>query len=294
MPTDWESTVMPTSAASHSSSTIDAVADAPGGKGLHCRGLLSVRIGGLSSDSAVGSGRLATFGAQPSCRRLLDPPVVRRSIAPAADAGPGSEPRHRAGTRRRCRSAPSAMMAGWSIRDRLVPLDGAFNFRDLGGYPAADGRRHPMGEAVPQRHPPRAHRRDVDRLRSLGLATIVDLRTAARARADRTGAAGPEPDASGICRSIGGRRGGEADGQRPAPAGDDLAERYLWYLDVGAAALVEALTLLAEPANYPAGLPLRGGQGPHRGAGRPGARHPGRGARGHRGRLRDHRRTGWS
>jgi len=31
----------------------------------------------------------------------------------------------------------------------------------------------------------------------------------------------------------------------PAPAGDDLAERYLWYLDVGRASLVQALTLLA-------------------------------------------------
>ena len=28
----------------------------------------------------------------------------------------------------------------------------------------------------------------------------------------------------------------------PAPAGDDLAERYLWYLDVGRDSLVAALT----------------------------------------------------
>ena len=76
----------------------------------------------------------------------------------------------------------------------------------------------------------------------------------------------------------------------PAPAGEDLAERYLWYLDVGRQSLVDALALVSRAGQPAAGLPLRGRQGPDRGAGRPGARHPGRGRRGHRGRLRDHRR----
>jgi protein-tyrosine phosphatase len=46
------------------------------------------------------------------------------------------------------------------------------------------------------------------------------------------------------------RGSGEAVGA-PAPAGDDLAERYLWYLDTGREALVEALALVAESANHP-------------------------------------------
>jgi protein-tyrosine phosphatase len=44
--------------------------------------------------------------------------------------------------------------------------------------------------------------------------------------------------------------GGEAVGA-PAPAGDDLAERYLWYLDTGREALVAALGLVADPTNHP-------------------------------------------
>jgi hypothetical protein len=44
--------------------------------------------------------------------------------------------------------------------------------------------------------------------------------------------------------------GGESRGIL-APAGDDIANRYLWYLDVGRAALVEALGVLGDASNYP-------------------------------------------
>ena len=37
----------------------------------------------------------------------------------------------------------------------------------------------------------------------------------------------------------------------PTPPGEELGERYLWYLDGGRQALVDALTLVAEPANLP-------------------------------------------
>ena len=37
----------------------------------------------------------------------------------------------------------------------------------------------------------------------------------------------------------------------PAPAGEDLSERYLWYLEVGRQSLVDALGLLADPASLP-------------------------------------------
>jgi hypothetical protein len=47
-------------------------------------------------------------------------------------------------------------------------------------------------------------------------------------------------------------REGEGDAVvAPAPGGDDLSERYLWYLDVGRQALVDALRLLGEPASFP-------------------------------------------
>ena len=47
-------------------------------------------------------------------------------------------------------------------------------------------------------------------------------------------------------------RDGEGEAMAaPAPAGEDLAERYLWYLDVGRQSLVEALELVSEPARLP-------------------------------------------
>ena len=60
---------------------------------------------------------------------------------------------------------------------RLIPLSGAFNFRDLGGYPTGDGgstrwqvlfRSDTIHELTED---------DVELLASMGLSTIIDLRT---------------------------------------------------------------------------------------------------------------------
>lgn len=76
-------------------------------------------------------------------------------------------------------------------RHRQVALDGARNVRDLGGLPAAGGRQTRRG--VVYRADTLAHLSDADvaRLATLGLRTVVDLRTAQeRARApDRLPAA---------------------------------------------------------------------------------------------------------
>jgi hypothetical protein len=70
-------------------------------------------------------------------------------------------------------------------RDRFLALAGAYNFRDLGGYPTADGlvtrwRRlfrsdalHHMSEG------------DIVLLREVGLAEVIDLRTSSEE--ERTG-----------------------------------------------------------------------------------------------------------
>jgi protein-tyrosine phosphatase len=136
--------------------------------------------------------------------------------------------------------------------DRLVPLDGAFNFRDLGGYRGAGGsltrwgllfRSDTLHELTPS---------DVDRLRSMGLATVVDLRTAGELERTGRGLLGPEPIGYRHLSVIGEGPGGDAVGEAMAgPSVDDLTARYLWYLEVGGAALAEALTLLGEPADYP-------------------------------------------
>ena len=63
-------------------------------------------------------------------------------------------------------------------RERLVALAGAFNFRDLGGYPAGDGRRTRWGRLFRSDTLHELTEADVGVLRSLGLATMIDLRTA--------------------------------------------------------------------------------------------------------------------
>ena len=83
----------------------------------------------------------------------------------------------------------------------------------------------------------------------MGLSTIVDLRTSAELERTGRGLLGPEPIDYRHLSVI-----QDAEGEAmaaPAPAGEDLSERYLWYLDVGRQPLVDALTLFAEPARLP-------------------------------------------
>ncbi len=132
---------------------------------------------------------------------------------------------------------------------RLVPLAGAFNFRDLGGYPSGDGRSTRWGRLFRSDTLHELNDTDVALLSSLGLATIIDLRTPVEL--DRTGRGPLGGHPIGFHHlSVIGDGGGEAMGA-PAPPGEDLSERYLWYLDCGRSALATALTLLADPANHP-------------------------------------------
>ena len=84
----------------------------------------------------------------------------------------------------------SGARSGYSstVMQRLIALEGCLNFRDLGGYPTADGRlvrwrRMFRSDAL---HGLTAT--DVGRLRDeIGLATVVDLRSTAELRADGDG-----------------------------------------------------------------------------------------------------------
>jgi protein-tyrosine phosphatase len=136
-------------------------------------------------------------------------------------------------------------------RERLVTLVGAFNFRDLGGYRGRDGRATRWGQLFRSDTLHELTQRDVEVLRSLGLATIVDLRTARELGHTGRGPLASEPIAYrhlSVIKDGGG--GGETVGA-PATPGEELGERYLWYLDEGRPALVEALRLLTEPAHLP-------------------------------------------
>lgn len=132
---------------------------------------------------------------------------------------------------------------------RLVPLSGAFNFRDLGGYRAADGRTTRWGRLFRSDTLHELTDSDVAVLRSLGLSTVVDLRTSRELERTGRGPLAPEPMAFHHLSLI--KEGGGEAMAAPVEEGDDLAERYLWYLEVGRTALVDALTLLSDQANLP-------------------------------------------
>ena len=60
---------------------------------------------------------------------------------------------------------------------RHVPLDGQTNFRDLGGYETIDGRVVKWGEIYRSGELPRLSDKDLDRIESLGLRTVVNFLT---------------------------------------------------------------------------------------------------------------------
>ena len=139
---------------------------------------------------------------------------------------------------------------------RLVPLEGSFNFRDLGGYPGEGGRTTRWGRLFRSDALHELTGGDVAVLRSLGLRTVVDLRTARELHRSGRGPLEPEPvdfhHLEVVREDVPGAPPADAEAVgAPAPPGDDLAERYLWYLDVGRDALVAAFALLADADRYP-------------------------------------------
>ena len=66
---------------------------------------------------------------------------------------------------------------GRVIAERQVPLEGAVNFRDLGGYRSSDGRRVRWGQVFRSDSLARLTERDRIRVEHLGLKLIIDFRT---------------------------------------------------------------------------------------------------------------------
>lgn len=69
---------------------------------------------------------------------------------------------------------------------RHVPLDGASNFRDFGGYPAGDGRAVKWGRLYRSDRLSELTAADRDRLAPLGIARVYDLRRNSEAMAAPT------------------------------------------------------------------------------------------------------------
>jgi protein-tyrosine phosphatase len=133
-------------------------------------------------------------------------------------------------------------------RARLLPLVGAFNFRDLGGYPVAGGGATRWDRLYRSDTLHELTEGDIETLADVGLRTVIDLRTPeevsrnGRGRLARSGA-------EYLNLSVLPTEGGESIAA-PAPEAG-MSERYLWYLEVGAGALVRAFEALADERSYP-------------------------------------------
>lgn len=61
--------------------------------------------------------------------------------------------------------------------ERVIPLERGSNFRDIGGYPAANGKHVRWGRIYRSGGTPLLSDTDVDRLKRLGLSHLIDLRS---------------------------------------------------------------------------------------------------------------------
>lgn len=132
---------------------------------------------------------------------------------------------------------------------RLLPLVGAYNFRDLGCYPTTDSRRTRWGRLFRSDTLNELTEEDVATLRAMGLATVVDLRTPTEVER-----AGPGPLQRHPIHHLHApvlTDQGQEDRAAPQLRDGNAGDRYLWYLEGGSAALAEAMVLMTEADRYP-------------------------------------------
>ncbi len=134
-------------------------------------------------------------------------------------------------------------------RDRLLPLVGAYNFRDLGGYPTVDGRVTRWGTLYRSDTLHELTPADLEVLRGLGLASVIDLRTASEVEQTGRGPLAAEPIRY-LHLSV--MQEGISQGEDARSLADiELAVLYLEWLHSGRKALVDALTMVADASAHP-------------------------------------------
>jgi protein-tyrosine phosphatase len=78
--------------------------------------------------------------------------------------------------------------------DRTIDLEGCLNFRDIGGYPTADGRSVRWRQVFRSDALHHLTRQDLAHLReAIGLGTVIDLRSSAELRSEGRGPLAHEP-----------------------------------------------------------------------------------------------------
>jgi protein tyrosine/serine phosphatase len=130
---------------------------------------------------------------------------------------------------------------------RRIALEGAFNFRDLGGYRGLDGRTVRTGRLFRSDGLGRLTDADLEVLAGLELTTVIDLRTPA------------EIERGGRVRETAGVTYHHISmGEVLLPSTDErwgdpevVADHYLQMLDAGGSCVVEVLALVAEERTQP-------------------------------------------
>ncbi len=133
---------------------------------------------------------------------------------------------------------------------RLIPFREVLNFRDLGGYRTSDGRTTRWGRLFRSDVGQPLSPEDRELLRSLGIATVVDLRSPVEV--ERTASAlRADPMIRYVNTSVLSNDGLIERQEESSFDEGYLARRYLHYLDVGRDAFSTAFAEMAAAENYP-------------------------------------------
>lgn len=135
--------------------------------------------------------------------------------------------------------------------ERRIELEGCFNFRDLGGYPTADGRRMRWRRLFRSDALHHLTERDIERLGGeLGIGRVVDLRSTGEIQAEGRGRLASQPIHFHHLPLFDGEI---PDEQKRSADELTLADRYLMMAEFAKGPIAKVIVTLAEseaPAVY--------------------------------------------
>ena len=142
--------------------------------------------------------------------------------------------------------------------DRHHPFEGCFNFRDIGGYPSADGRTIQWGRYFRTGRQDRMTEEDLARAAKLGIATQIDLRKPEEVREQGRG---PLEGMGAAYHHISVIPEGGSD-KLSRLVGDTgiSGKRYLGYLEFGPESWIRMFNIFARAHTQPIALHCTAGK----------------------------------
>jgi protein-tyrosine phosphatase len=135
---------------------------------------------------------------------------------------------------------------------RVITLDAVHNFRDLGGYPTADGRTTRWRTLYRADGLYRLSGDDLEAVRDLGLKTVIDLRTFTELDKRGRFPVGEVPVAFHHLPIMDVTWSAQEFDPQDTPIAQFLFERYLDMIETGEPRIVTVFSVLAEPDALPA------------------------------------------